>query len=99
MQLTKSKWRNDPLKFFLFPLPGCPSSEFTKVRIKNRGLGQVKNMLHSGSENTNFYKEQFESNSTANESLLYEQSIIMDCVSEPSSLFSVLLSEASANWK
>ena len=31
MQLTKSKWRNDPLKFFLFPLPGCPSSEFTKV--------------------------------------------------------------------
>ena len=38
MQLTKSKWRNDPLKFFLFPLPGCPSSEFTKVRIKNRGL-------------------------------------------------------------
>ena len=38
MQLTKSKWRNDPLKFFLFPLPGCPSSDFTRVRIKNRAV-------------------------------------------------------------
>ena len=51
------------------------------------------NKLQSGSENTKFYKEQFESNSTANESLLYEQSIIMDCVSDPSSLISVLLSK------
>ena len=42
MQLTKSKWRNDPLTFFLFPLPGCPSSEFTKVRIKNHHPRKLK---------------------------------------------------------
>ena len=47
MQLTKSKWRNDPLKFFLFSVPGCPSSEFTKVQIKNRGLwGQISKSSH-----------------------------------------------------
>ena len=27
MQLTKSKWRNDPLKVFLFPMPGGCGSE------------------------------------------------------------------------
>ena len=32
MQLTKSKWRNDPLKcYFCFHRLGCPSSDFTII--------------------------------------------------------------------